>query len=239
MSLEGESAIIELSNGPIKFCSTLVKPYYDPAIVGIDINADEGIGNSLSENGDIFEDRNIISAHVPPDVSSSSAPSTSLAPPALFVPIKHWHGRLRKYPKQVNLVISPNICFVIDNPEDADFNLKLLQFTLSRQKEISGLLEKEVFKLVKPKDVPADARVFNSQFVDKIKNAGIDKAFEKSCLVIQACNDLNKDLVLTQSPTIQQVSQCFIVCFAATLQDNTTKLYLRNVIQAYVNQLQI
>ena len=109
---------------------------------------------------------------------------------------------MRKHPEQVNLVTSADICFVIDNPEDADFNSKLPQFTLSRQKEISGLLEKGVFKLVNPEDVPADARVFNSRFVDEIKNAGTDKAFEKTRLVVQAYNDLNKDRVLTQSPII-------------------------------------
>ena len=217
MSLESKSTIIKLSNGPIKFCSTLVKPYYDPVIVGIDKNADEGIGNILSKNSDIFEDRDTTSAHVSSNVSSSSTPSTSLASLALFASIKHWHGRLRKHPKQINLVISPDICLVIDNPKDADFNLKLPQFTLLRQKEISGLLEKEVFKLVNLKDMPADTHVFHSRFVDEIKNASTNKVFEKSRLVVQAYNDLNKDLVLTQSPIIQQVSQRLIVCLAATL----------------------
>ena len=75
------------------------------------------------------------------------------------------------------------------------------QFTASRQKEISGLLEKGVFKLVQFEDIPAGARVFNSRFVDEIKNAGTEKAFEKSRLVVQAYNDINKSLVLTQSPT--------------------------------------
>ena len=70
------------------------------------------------------------------------------------------------------------------------------------QKEVAGLLEKGVFKTVDRKDVPSDARIFNSSFVDEIKNANTDKTFEKSRLVVQAHNDLNKDLVLTQSPTI-------------------------------------
>ena len=184
LSLESESAVIKLSNGPTKFRSTLIKPYYDLAIVGIDKNADKDIENSSSENGDIFEDRDTTSVYIPPDISLSSVPLTSLAPPAIFAPIKHWHGRLRKHPKQVSLVISPDICFVIDNLEDADFNLKLPQFTLSRHKEILRLLEKRIFKLVNPKDVPIDIRVFNSRFVDEIKNAGTNKAFEKSRLVI-------------------------------------------------------
>ena len=55
-------------------------------------------------------------------------------------------------------------------------------------------------------DVPKGIRVFNSRFVDEVKNSGIDKAFEKSRLVIQAYNDLEKSAVLTQLPTIQRVS---------------------------------
>lgn len=156
LSLEGKLSIIELSNSPTKFCSTSIKSYYNPTIFVIDKDVDENIGNNLSENGDIFEDRNTTSTYIPSDVSFFLAPS------ALFALIKYWHERLRKYPKQVNLVTSPNICFVIDNSEDADFKLKLPQFTLSRQKEISGLLEKRVFKLVNPKDVPADICIFNS-----------------------------------------------------------------------------
>ena len=66
--------------------------------------------------------------------------------------------------------------------------------------------------------------------MDKVKHAGTDKAYEKSRLVVQAYNDQEKDLILTQSPTIQRVSQCFIVCLAAIFQDNNNiKLYLRDV----------
>ena len=68
-----------------------------------------------------------------------------------------------------------------------------------RQKEIKGLFKKGVFKLVKPKDILQSNRVFNSRFVDKIKNPSTDKAFEKSKLVIQAYNDPEKNLILTQS----------------------------------------
>ncbi len=122
----------------------------------------------------------------------------------------------------------------MDNLYNDDVNVRLPPYTLSRQKEISGLLEKRVFQVVNPKDVPVGIRVFNSRFVDEIKNASTDKAFEKSRLVLQAYNDFNKDLVLTQLPTIQRVSQRLIVCLTAILQDGNTKLYLRDVTQAYV-----
>lgn len=107
-------------------------------------------------------------------------------------------------------------------------------FTVSRQKEVLGLVEKRVFIIVNRENVPSNACIFNSQFVDEIKNAGTDKAFEKSCLVVQAYNDSNKNLVLIQLSTIQWVSQRLIVCLAATLQNDTIKLYLRDVTQVYV-----
>lgn len=107
------------------------------------------------------------------------------------------------------------------------------QFVASRQKEVSGLLEKGVFKLVNFSEIPPGARIFNSRFVDEIKNLGTDKTFEKSRLVVQAYNDLNKTSVLTQSPTIQRVSQRLILCLTPMLGDET-KLCLRDVTQAYV-----
>jgi len=81
-------------------------------------------------------------------------------------------------------------------------------------------------------DIPQGVRIFNSRFVDEIKNAGTDKAFEKSRLVVQAYNDHEKELVLTQSPTIQRVSQRLVLALSAILPD--ASLYLRDISQAYV-----
>ena len=106
------------------------------------------------------------------------------------------------------------------------------QFHTSRQKELTGLLEKGVFKIVKLADVPEGMRLFNSRFVDEIKNPGTEKAFEKSRLVVQAYNDEGKKLVLTQLPIIQRVSQHLILCIAAIRSG--INLYLRDILQAYV-----
>ena len=82
-------------------------------------------------------------------------------------------------------------------------------------------------------EVPQGARIFNSRFVDEVKNKGTNKAFTKSRLVVQAYNDDEKHLVLTQSPTIQRISQRIILCIAAITQE-TTSLHLRDISQAYV-----
>jgi hypothetical protein len=92
---------------------------------------------------------------------------------------------------------------------------------------VAGLLEKGVFEAVDPETVPKGVRIFNSRFVDEVKNQGTDKAYKKSRLVVQAYNNLEKDIVLTQSPTIQRVSQRLVLCLAAIMPDK--KLYLRDI----------
>ena len=84
-------------------------------------------------------------------------------------------------------------------------------------------------------DIPKGARIFGSRFVDEVKHQGTDKAFEKSRLILQAYQDSEKSLVLTQFPTIQRMSQCFLICLAAMKDDAT--LYLRDISQVYVQSL--
>ena len=50
--------------------------------------------------------------------------------------------------------------------------------------------------------MPQGNRVFNFRFINEIKNPSTNKAFKKSRLVIQAYNDPEKDLILTQLPII-------------------------------------
>jgi hypothetical protein len=104
-------------------------------------------------------------------------------------------------------------------------------YKASRQSEILGLIEKGVFEPCTK--VPTGIRIFNSRFVDEIKNKGTEKALSKSRLVVQAYNDDEKRLVLTQSPTIQRISQRIILCIAAIIGPETG-LYLRDISQAYV-----
>jgi hypothetical protein len=93
-----------------------------------------------------------------------------------------------------------------------------------------------MFEVTKLENIPSGTRLFNSRFVDEVKNAGTDAAFEKSRLVVQAYNDEEKKLVLTQSPTIQRVSQRLILILTAMKinDNNNVHLYLRDISQAYV-----
>ena len=73
------------------------------------------------------------------------------------------------------------------------------QFYTLWQKEVIGLLKKGVFKIIKLCNMLKGVKLFNLQFINKIKNKGTNKAFKKLQLIIQAYNNLEKELVLTQS----------------------------------------
>jgi hypothetical protein len=111
----------------------------------------------------------------------------TLAQPAETAqPLKRGRGRPPKYSP---LTVVADVTIYLQ--DDA-------QFSTSRQKEITGLLEKGVFKIIKLASVPQGVRLFNSRFVDEVKNTGTNKAYKKSRLVIQVYNNQGKELVLTQ-----------------------------------------
>jgi hypothetical protein len=216
LNIQGESAIIELPNEPTKFRSTSVKPYYqdDHADNNDELppsSAEPPIGSSISPPIE-----SSIESSIDPPVESTPEHTDPIVPTG---PVKRGRGRSRKF-----LSPAANVIFNIISVDSS--------FTAFRQKEIADLLEKEVFLPINKRDVSSNIRIFNSRFVDEVKNPGTEKAFEKSRLMVQAFNDQNKTLVLTQSSIIQRVSQRLIICLAASLSQ--IDLYLRDITQAYV-----
>ena len=140
-------------------------------------------------------------------------------------PIRRGRKKSRKQISEKNFIFTSDIYFFSNI-------LNHHPYVKSRKKKIIELIEKGIFISVNKKKMSENMRIFNSRFVDKVKNVGTDSTFEKSHLVMQAYNDSTKHLVLTQSPTIQRVNQRLILCFAAIVF--STKLYFKNVIQAYV-----
>jgi hypothetical protein len=97
---------------------------------------------------------------------------------------------------------------------DKDLSLKLREegiittpgapFEASQKQEIKGLIAKGVFRFEEyNREKHGDVRIFNSRLVDEVKGKATENPYEKSRLVIQAYNDEGKELILTQSPTIQ------------------------------------
>ncbi len=105
-------------------------------------------------------------------------------------------------------------------------------FVESRRKKINDLLKRQVFEIIIISKMPKNIRIFNFRFVDEIKHPDTSQAYEKSRLIVQAYNDHEKTLVLTQALTIQRMSQRIILAIAASISENH-HLYLRNITQAY------
>jgi hypothetical protein len=238
--------IIELPSDSTKFRSTTIKSYYDDHV---DL---DNPPLSISITDPPF----IASAPKSPNMSS---PNDQPQPDDQFVvsdqesepetssdPSKRGRGRPRKYPAPAaylsfvfSTAVDPAPASIslpaVASKPDSIIHTALSQFAASRQKKINGLIEKDVFQSVRTDDVSPDVRIFNSRFVDEIKHFDIDKAFEKSRLVVQTFNDQNKNLVLTQSSTIQRVSQRLIVCLIVVF--SKMNLYLRDITQTYVQSV--
>lgn len=72
-------------------------------------------------------------------------------------------------------------------------------FAESRRNEINGLQEIGTIKVFSITDIPSNSRIFNSRFVDDIKQPDTNKAFKKSTLVVQRYNDKGKSKIITQA----------------------------------------
>jgi hypothetical protein len=195
LSIQSESAIVELSIESTKFRFISLKFYYqndDHANDELSISSIESLIESIFKHTDAI---------------------------VFIESIKRDRDWFRKFSSSI-----VNVIFNIINVDSS--------FTAFKQKEIVDLLEKEIFLSVNKKNVSADVRIFNSRFVDEIKNLDIEKAFEKFRLMIQTFNDQNKILILTQSSIIQRINQRLIICLVVSLSQ--MKLYLRNITQIYV-----
>ena len=100
-------------------------------------------------------------------------------------------------------------------------------FQTSRLKKLNELLEKEVFKIINIKDLFIKARVFENRFVNQMKNERIEKAFEKSRLIMQTFNDSKKQKILIQISIIQRVNQRLIIALSLIIPQ--LSLYLRDI----------
>lgn len=81
------------------------------------------------------------------------------------------------------------------------------------------LFEKDLFKVIIPikyvifEVIPSSTQVFNSCFVDYIKDLYTDKANEKSCPVVHTYNNKKKKLMLMhllKAPKISQVISFYL-----------------------------
>lgn len=109
-------------------------------------------------------------------------------------------------------------------------------FEESTKTEIDALLGADALKMTNERDFAGQPVVkFKTRMVHEVKDKTSDKPREKTRLVAQGWGDLGKDWILTQSPTIQRISQRLIVIMAICLMTGTdVTLNLRDITQAYI-----
>ena len=83
----------------------------------------------------------------------------------------------------------------------------------------------------------SDIRIFNVRFVNEIKNENTKKTYEKSRLIIQTYNDSEKNQIFIQSSIIQRMNQRLILCIVVMIENDSIKLYFRNITQTYVQSI--
>lgn len=214
LGINNETCQIELPSGSTEFRTTQVKPYYE-------------------ENGPIEEE--ILRAQGPEIEFENPAPSQSGRFLEVHISIRQNQVSIITFVQDsTSSTISSSIIIFIQDSASPISN-SITSFREFMKKEINDLLDRDVFEIISLIDVPHEIRIFNSRFVNKIKHFGTSEAYEKFRLIVQTYNDHDKKMILTQSSTIQRMSQRLILALAVTLLH--LKLYLRDVTQIYVQSI--
>ncbi|KAI0995095.1 hypothetical protein K3495_g13086 [Podosphaera aphanis] len=241
LAIDGEACTLQMPHGPVNFRSTVVKPYYTEALAEKSSAVTPDPDLSLQN-----QTRNISTSideiHLP-----RRNPTRSRVLPRRFQ--NHFESYSFDHDLETTLHDMNLDVAYISNKEKADFELAVklrkdgiitssgAPFEKSQRAEIEGLINRGVFEFVKfnPLD-HSGVRIFKSRLVNEVKGKTTDSPYEKSRLVIQAYNDEGKEIILTQSPTIQRASQRLIAALAPSIfRLGNNNLYLRDVTQAYVN----
>ena len=238
LGIEDETCKIAMLYEITDFRSTVVKPFFR--------NESENVTDLKNENTDHVNEKisknvnfkKISQIHVDEKKIEKAFSSNSFH--ASEIPIKRDRGRSKKLSLRYRNSETNISIFLQSDSQNDQLLMQHMQastpipgpFVESRKKEINELFEKNCFEIVSASDVLHEVRIFNSRFVDEIKNIGTIDAYEKSRLVMQAYNDQGKTEVLIQAPTIQRMSQRLIL----TLTVNMSHLgfFLRDISQVYV-----
>ena len=232
ISKEGEDCVIQQGDDRTTFRSTKLKPFYTQNTDNTGGNASEEDTNDKDEDTGEGDDLPETEPNIETVRRSNRTRrlSRKLAEPRRPTELRRLVGVVIPVRKATAGANTADISVFLQ-----DMTCDAYAFETSRSAEVAGLIKKGTFKVVNPASIPNDIRIFKSRFVDEMKNKG-GNLFEKSRLVVQAYDDIGKQEVLTQSPTIQRVSQRIILCLTPTMmaRNPNIKLFLRDITQAYV-----
>ncbi len=209
LGIEGETCKIHLPSGPTEFRSTVDKPY---------LVDDDNTENNSPLTAKILPIAQSIVPNISPLPAAKNPPTATTRP-----------SYIRRPPIRYQNMADISIFL---QEKDIPSTPHPTSFVQSRQKELNDQLYKGVFKVVSILELPKNIRIFKSRFVDEIKNIETANAFENSRLVVQTYNNYDKTSILTQSPTIEQISQWFMLALSAIKPQ--LSLYLCDITQAYI-----
>ena len=198
-------------------------------------NESENVTNVKNENIDRVNEKIPENENIEKKFQSQNENEEAFFPnsfQAPEIPIKRDRNRPRKLSlRYKNFETNISIFFQNDFQNDQQ-NSTPGPFVKSRKKKINELFEKNCFEIVSTSDVFHEVRIFNSRFVDEIKNINTIDAYEKFRLVMQIYNDDDKTKMLIQTPTIQRMSQRFILTLIVNMSH--LSFFLRDISQVYV-----
>ncbi|KAM4061611.1 reverse transcriptase (RNA-dependent DNA polymerase) [Hirsutella rhossiliensis] len=224
-AIDGSNVTIDTINGPQTFRSTLVQPYFR------DETTIPAPAAAAADDSDIPVS----------DPASDSVPVSAPAPAPVPAPNPPAPRKRGRPPGSKN---KPKTTFLVKKEEDAyQLAIKLRDegiittpgtpFEESDSTEIDDLLVRGVFSFERYNEAKhGNHHIFRSRMVREVKGKET-KPYEKSRLVVQGHNDQEKTTLLTQSPTIQRVSQRLISAISPDLLSHGMTLSLRDITQAY------
>ena len=226
LDIENETCKIAMPYETTDFRNTVVKPYFRN-------ETGENAENVTNEKNTDHESE--ISVNAGPEKISQANMSFEgiFQPPSPNSPPARNRGRPRKLPLRYRNGETNISIFFQDDPQDLLLqHMQSAPFVKSRKKKINDFFEKDCFEVVTTANLFREIRIFNSRFVDEIKNIGTANAYEKFRLMMQAYNDEEKIEVLIQTFTIQRMNQRLILTLTASMSH--LSLFLRDISQVYV-----
>jgi hypothetical protein len=243
VAVDNEECTLDMNGRHGMFRSTVVKPYYKDPMVELARPENSTTGGVQTETP--MEETTQAVNPVP--VQGHTPEQEDDNPPRMQ--LRRDRKRSRKIQLQDQFFAQENDVagVFLSSKEQADALLAIqlraegkiktpgMPFEESTQYEIDALIARGVFKFIQLKEQGHHAeRIFRSRIVNEIKNKTTAAPYEKSRLVIQGYADNDKEMILTQAPTIQRSSQRIILAIMPSLLKQGMTAWIRDITQAYV-----
>jgi Reverse transcriptase (RNA-dependent DNA polymerase) len=110
-------------------------------------------------------------------------------------------------------------------------NLHDKRFVNAIKAEMAGLLSRDVFELVSENAVPSGSNIMGSKFHLVMKNTETSQPVYKARLVIFGLRDAEKGHILSEAPTVSQISIRTLISMSVV---NERPIWSRDIRQAFI-----